>query len=50
MILIDVYSLMIIFIFCVNSNCAGLSTKQLVKGQCSSINPCRSSPCSDDQL
>ncbi len=38
-----------LFLFSLNS-CAGLNTKQLVKGQCSSINPCHPYPCSDNEL
>ncbi|XP_028406516.1 reversion-inducing cysteine-rich protein with Kazal motifs-like [Dendronephthya gigantea] len=32
------------------ARCAGLSIKQVVKGQCSSINPCHSSPCPENKL
>ncbi|CAB3987411.1 Reversion-inducing cysteine-rich with Kazal motifs [Paramuricea clavata] len=35
---------------CFASNCADVNTKQIVKGQCSSIYPCDPSPCSDDKL
>ena len=32
------------------ASCAGLKTKQLSNGQCSSVNPCHSFPCSDNKL